>query len=152
MKATLAQPNSAEAAAICSGEAASASVSISRDFEMSQFWQKRQERLQPAVPKERTALPGSKWLRGFFSIGSTQKPLERPYVVSTTSPPSHARTKQRPRWPSRSLQKRGQRSHWTRPSSSECQYLVATVAIAWPPPTVKHDPCDESACPKGPSC
>ena len=37
--------------AIASGEAASASVSISLDLEMSQFWQNRQARLQPAVPK-----------------------------------------------------------------------------------------------------
>jgi hypothetical protein len=45
---------------------------------MSQFWQKRQARLQPAVPKDRTGVPGRKWLSGFFSMGSTQKPLERP--------------------------------------------------------------------------
>ncbi len=31
---------------------------MSRDLEMSQFWQNLQERLQPAVPKERTLLPG----------------------------------------------------------------------------------------------
>ena len=59
-------------AAIRSGEAASASVSVSRDFEMSQFWQKRHARLQPAVPNDRTDDPGRKWLSGFFSIGSTQ--------------------------------------------------------------------------------
>jgi hypothetical protein len=45
---------------------------------MSQFWQNLQARLQPAVPKDSTALPGWKWYSGFFSIGSTQKPLERP--------------------------------------------------------------------------
>jgi hypothetical protein len=33
-----------------------------------------------------------------------QKPLLRPQVVSTTSPPWLARTKQKPRWPSPSLQ------------------------------------------------
>jgi hypothetical protein len=43
-----------------------------------QFWQNLQARLQPAVPKDRTLVPGRKWLRGFFSIGSIQKPLERP--------------------------------------------------------------------------
>ena len=42
------------------------------DLEMSQFWQKRQARLQPAVPNESTDVPGRKWLSGFFSIGSTQ--------------------------------------------------------------------------------
>jgi hypothetical protein len=61
-----------------SGEAASASVSISRDLEMSQFWQNSQARLHPAVPNDSTGLPGRKWFSGFFSIGSTQNPLERP--------------------------------------------------------------------------
>ena len=45
---------------------------------MSQFWQNLQVRLQPAVPKESTAEPGRKWASGFFSIGSMQKPEERP--------------------------------------------------------------------------
>src|SRR5258708_1344454 len=40
--------------------------------------QNLQARLQPAVPKERTALPGRKWLSGFFSIGSTQNPDDLP--------------------------------------------------------------------------
>ena len=34
------------------------SVSVSRDLEMSQFWQNLQARLQPAVPKERMLEPG----------------------------------------------------------------------------------------------
>jgi len=50
----------------------------SRLFEMSQFWQNEQARLHPAVPKDSTDEPGRKWLSGFFSIGSTQKPVERP--------------------------------------------------------------------------
>ncbi len=54
------------------GDAWSARVSTSFDFEMSQFWQKRQARLHPAVPNESTGVPGRKWLSGFFSIGSTQ--------------------------------------------------------------------------------
>jgi hypothetical protein len=45
---------------------------------MSQFWQNLQARLQPAVPNDSTGVPGRKWLSGFFSIGSMQKPLERP--------------------------------------------------------------------------
>ncbi len=61
-----------------SGEASSASVSISLDLEMSQFWQNRHARLHPAVPNENVADPGRKWLSGFFSIGSTQNPLDRP--------------------------------------------------------------------------
>ena len=88
---------------------------------MSQFWQKRQARLHPAVPNDKTDVPGRKWFSGFFSIGSTQNPDDRPYVVSTTSPPSTARTKHRPRWPSRILHARGHTSHCTRPSASVCQ-------------------------------
>ena len=57
------------------------------DFEMSQFWQNRQARLHPAVPNESIGVPGRKWFRGFFSIGSTQKPDDRPYVVNTISCP-----------------------------------------------------------------
>src|SRR3712207_1270215 len=94
---------------------------------MSQFWQNLQARLQPAVPKESTALPGRKWFRGFFSTGSTQKPLERPYDVSTIWSSTRARTKQSPRWPSCSRQARGQTSHWILPSSSRCHHRVGTV-------------------------
>src|SRR4029453_4781499 len=83
VNATAWQPSLTAASAICSGEAASASVSISRDFDMSQFWQNRHARLQPAVPNDSTGVPGRKWLSGFFSMGSTQNPDDRPYVVST---------------------------------------------------------------------
>ena len=97
MKATLRHPRSFAARATVSGPADDASVSNSRDLLISQFWQKRHPRLQPAVPKERTGEPGRKWFRGFFSIGSIQKPLDRPYVVRTISSPVRARTKQKPR-------------------------------------------------------
>jgi hypothetical protein len=40
------------------GDAASISVSISRDLLMSQFWQNLQARLQPAVPNDNTLDPG----------------------------------------------------------------------------------------------
>src|ERR1700722_15985771 len=76
--ATLAQPSDDAARATVSGDAWSASVSSSRDLLMSQFWQNLQARLQPAVPNDSPAEPGRKWLSGFFSIGSTQKPLDRP--------------------------------------------------------------------------
>ena len=33
---------------------------IGLDFEMSQFWQKKQPMLQPAVPMEKTLVPGRK--------------------------------------------------------------------------------------------
>ena len=72
MNATLRHPSRAAAWAMASGEASSASVSISRDLLMSQFWQNWQPRLQPAVPKDSTAEPGRKWFSGFFSTGSTQ--------------------------------------------------------------------------------
>src|SRR5262249_22755354 len=97
VNATLRHPRSLAARAMVAGEAESDRVSISFDLEMSQFWQNRHARLQPAVPNDRTELPGRKWFSGFFSMGSTQKPLERPYVVSTISSLSRARTKQTPR-------------------------------------------------------
>jgi hypothetical protein len=46
------------AAAMAAGDAESCSVSISRDLEMSQFWQNLQARLQPAVPNDSTFDPG----------------------------------------------------------------------------------------------
>ena len=58
MYATLRHPSLKAVSAIASGEAESISVSISRDFEMSQFWQNLHARLQPAVPKENTDDPG----------------------------------------------------------------------------------------------
>jgi hypothetical protein len=49
----------------------------------------RSRRCRTRAPSSR----GKKWLSGFFSIGSTQKPLERPYAVSTTvSPHAPARS------------------------------------------------------------
>ncbi len=60
MKATLAQPSRRAALAMTSGVAWSARVSVSRDLLMSQFWQNLQARLQPAVPKESTGVPGRK--------------------------------------------------------------------------------------------
>src|SRR6185436_18895461 len=127
VNATDRQPSSAADRASASGDAADDSVSISRDLEMSQFWQNRQARLQPAVPKDSTAEPGRKWLSGFFSTGSTQNPDERPYEASTIWSSTRPRTKHRPRWPSRSRQARGQTSHWIRPSGRACQCRVATV-------------------------
>ena len=38
----------------------SARVSISRDLLISQFWQNLQAKLQPAVPKDKTGVPGKK--------------------------------------------------------------------------------------------
>src|SRR6201995_5369745 len=77
VKATLRQPNSSAARATSPGSARLARGSISLYLEMSQFWQNLHARLQPAVPNDSTAEPGKKWLSGFFSTGSTQKPLER---------------------------------------------------------------------------
>jgi hypothetical protein len=72
VNATLRHPNWAAAQAMAGGAAWSASVSVSLDLEISQFWQNRQPRLHPAVPNDSTADPGRKWFSGFFSIGSTQ--------------------------------------------------------------------------------
>src|SRR5262252_6630345 len=76
--ATLLHPYACAVIAIVSGDAWSISVSISRDLEISQFWQNLHARLHPAVPNENTLDPGKKWLSGFFSIGSMQNPDERP--------------------------------------------------------------------------
>jgi hypothetical protein len=79
VNATLRHPSRTAARAMAGGAAWPASVSASLDLEMSQFWQNRQQpRLHPAVPNDSTADPGRKWFNGFFSIGSTQKPLKRP--------------------------------------------------------------------------
>jgi hypothetical protein len=43
-----------------SGAACELKRATSRLFEISQFWQNEQARLQPAVPKERTDEPGRK--------------------------------------------------------------------------------------------
>ncbi len=60
------------------GEATDDSIETSRLLLIDQFWQKRQPRLQPAVPNESAGVPGRKWLSGFFSIGSMLKPVLRP--------------------------------------------------------------------------
>src|SRR5947199_341706 len=58
VNAMLLQPSALATRASFSGLAASASVSISRDLEMSQFWQFLHARLQPAVPNDRIGVPG----------------------------------------------------------------------------------------------
>src|SRR4051812_10946036 len=78
VKATLLLSHSSAARAIASGDARSINRSISRALLMSQFWQNLHARLHPAVPNDRTLVPGWKWFSGFFSMGSTQKPDERP--------------------------------------------------------------------------
>ncbi|OQA46759.1 MAG: hypothetical protein BWY52_00599 [Chloroflexi bacterium ADurb.Bin325] len=40
-------------------------------WEISQFWQNAQRKLQPGVAIENAVVPGRKWNRGFFSMGST---------------------------------------------------------------------------------
>ena len=60
MNATLRHPSRWAAAATASGVADSLSDATSRDFEIDQFWQNWQPRLQPAVPKESTLVPGRK--------------------------------------------------------------------------------------------
>ena len=78
MKATPTAPSRPAARASAAGEALAASVSTSREVEISQFWQYLHARLQPAVPKDRTVEPGSTCASGFFSTGSRTNPEERP--------------------------------------------------------------------------
>ena len=51
-----------------------------RTWEMSQFWHILQLTLQPAVATENARLPGRKWNRGFFSMGSTWAAQTRAYT------------------------------------------------------------------------
>ena len=55
------QPADAAMSTTCSGVWRSIPRPDALAFEMFQFWQKRQPRLQPTVPKERTSVPGRKW-------------------------------------------------------------------------------------------
>src|SRR3982750_4687678 len=70
-----------------SGPAASVSRSISRDFEMSQFWQNLHARLHPAGPKDSTELPGRKRLSGFFEGGSGDVWWARARGAGNNQPP-----------------------------------------------------------------
>src|SRR5437899_11500605 len=70
-----------------------------RDLEMSQFWQKKQPMLQPAVPMLNTRVPGKKWFSGFFSMGSTCNAAGEPYPRLYNFPPLLVRMKQNPAWP-----------------------------------------------------
>src|SRR6266540_1428775 len=60
--------------------------------------------------------------------------------MRTISSSTRPRTKQSPRWPSRSRHSRGQTSHCTRPSGRLCQYLVGKVAGAPPLTPYTVDP------------
>ena len=117
MKATLRQPSSPRPRAMLSGAAASASVSISRDLLMSQFWQNWQRQVAAGRAEgehrrarqevvERLLLDRVDAEAAGAAVGG-----EHDLAVVCA-----ARTKQRPRWPSCSWQQRGQTSHWTRPS------------------------------------
>lgn len=78
MKATALQPRADASWAMSRGMAGTPTAVIDRAVEISQFWQKRQARSQPAVPKLSTRDPGSTWLSGFFSMGSTARPEQCP--------------------------------------------------------------------------
>ena len=43
-----------------------------------QFWHQGQVKLQPTLLTERDRLPGWKWERGFFSMGSTARAESSP--------------------------------------------------------------------------
>jgi hypothetical protein len=53
-------------------------VGTPADWDMLQFWQKSHVRLQPAGPVERISVPGMKWYRGFFSMGSMERDTHSP--------------------------------------------------------------------------
>ena len=70
IKAMEGRPRLRAASTISSGDHSSDSASSGPAWEMSLFWHHRQERLQPVQLRERHRVPGMKWLRGFFSMGS----------------------------------------------------------------------------------
>ena len=76
-----------------------ASKSSGRAWEICQFWQNLQRSGHPTVPSEYAALPGRKWKKGFFSIGSTWTAIGRPYTRLRNSPPTFLRARQRPELP-----------------------------------------------------
>ena len=94
MNATLGSPGPSAARAMVSGEAASASVSVSRDLLMSQFWQNLQARLQPAVPKDRTGVPGQEVVQGLLFDGidaeARGSPVGGEHHLSPLAPPDEA--------------------------------------------------------------
>ncbi|OGD24496.1 MAG: hypothetical protein A2Y56_06555 [Candidatus Aminicenantes bacterium RBG_13_63_10] len=47
-------------------------------WEICQFWQNPQRKLQPTVAREKDSVPGRKWNRGFFSMGSTCAAMTSP--------------------------------------------------------------------------
>jgi len=70
VEARLAAPSSAASATASAGVSARFRVSAGPCWLISQFWQKRQPKLQPAVAREKEPVPGSTWKKGFFSMGS----------------------------------------------------------------------------------
>jgi hypothetical protein len=53
-----------------SGGRSYVSVSSGLACDICQFWQNLQLRTHPAVAIEKAVVPGKKWKKGFFSIGS----------------------------------------------------------------------------------
>ena len=62
------EPEAAASFTICAGVQGRASST--NCWEMLQFWQKGQVKLQPHPPILKIWLPGRKWWSGFFSMGS----------------------------------------------------------------------------------
>jgi hypothetical protein len=59
--------------------------------EISQFWQFRQAKLQPAVATEKVFDCGMKWRSGFFSTGSTWTAQGFPYATEYNLLPKFTR-------------------------------------------------------------
>ena len=108
----------------------------------------------PRCRRTARAMPGRKWLSGFFSIGIDAESRRAPVGREHHRVAPRARTKQAPRWPSCSRQSRGQRSHWMRPSSSLRHQRPGCRSPCTPivQPRASHDispRCSARACTSG---
>ena len=90
-------------------------------WEISQFWQCRHLKLHPRVAMEKVRLPGRKWYKGFFSMGSTFCAAAAPYIREYRTPLLFSRTPQIPRLPSAIRHRWRHRLQRTLPSSFNSQ-------------------------------
>lgn len=82
------------------------------------FWHQGHLRLHPAVATERLSVPGRKWKRGFFSMGSVARLVSMPWLRLTSVPPRFSLTLQMPLLPGLTVQRWAQSLQRTDPPPS----------------------------------